>query len=117
MENMLLNQENSCARKKEEKTYIGDAGAEVSLDVSNNLPWNNAAPASLIMDRKTIGDFIRQFRELKELSQDDFANLSGVSKRTLFAIEKGMQVKEESLAKVLKFMGYELKTRFEITKH
>jgi len=63
----------------------------------------------LDMDIKKIGEVIRERRKFLKITQDDLADISGISERTLRDIEKGLANPElGSLMKLCEVLGMEL---------
>ncbi|GAB4235615.1 MAG: helix-turn-helix transcriptional regulator [Ekhidna sp.] len=63
----------------------------------------------LDMDIKEIGEAVRERRKFLKITQDDLADISGISERTLRNIEKGLANPElESLMKLCEVLGLEL---------
>jgi y4mF family transcriptional regulator len=61
------------------------------------------------MDIKEIAETIRERRRFLKITQEDLADISGVSERTLRDIEKGLANPElESLMKLCEVLGLEL---------
>ena len=61
------------------------------------------------MDIKKIGEVIRERRKFLKITQEDLADISGISERTLRDIEKGLANPElESLMKLCEVLGLEL---------
>ena len=61
------------------------------------------------MDIKEIGATVRERRKFLKITQDDLADISGISERTLRDIEKGLANPElESLMKLCEVLGLEL---------
>lgn len=58
------------------------------------------------MDIKEIGKTVRERRKFLKITQEDLADISGISERTLRDIEKGLANPElESLMKLCKVLG------------
>jgi y4mF family transcriptional regulator len=61
------------------------------------------------MDIKEIGNTVRERRMFLKITQEDLADISGISERTLRDIEKGLANPElESLMKLCDVLGLEL---------
>lgn len=61
------------------------------------------------MKNKQIGATIRYRRKFLKITQEDLADISGISERTLRDIEKGLANPElESLMKLCEVLGLEL---------
>ncbi|MFT6997590.1 MAG: y4mF family transcriptional regulator [Cryomorphaceae bacterium] len=61
------------------------------------------------MDTKHIGNYLRKRRKVLKISQEDLADIAGVSERTLRDIEKGIANPElASLIKVCEVLGLRL---------
>lgn len=61
------------------------------------------------MDIKEIGNTVRERRKFLKITQEDLADISGISERTLRDIEKGLANPElESLMKLCEVLGLEL---------
>lgn len=62
------------------------------------------------MDIKEIGQKIKNRRRFLKITQEDLADISGISERTLRDIEKGLANPElQSLIKICEVLGLELK--------
>ncbi len=58
------------------------------------------------MDKKELGNSIRERRKFLKITQEDLADISGISERTLRSIEKGEANPElDSLLKICEVMG------------
>lgn len=63
----------------------------------------------LHMNIKEIGEAVKERRKFLKITQDDLADISGISERTLRDIEKGLANPElESLVKLCEVLGLEL---------
>lgn len=61
------------------------------------------------MDIKEIGATVRERRKILRITQEDLADISEISERTLRDIEKGLANPElESLTKLCELLGLEL---------
>ena len=61
------------------------------------------------MTTKEIGNTVRERRKFLKITQEDLADISGISERTLRDIEKGLANPElESLMKLCEVLGLEL---------
>ena len=61
------------------------------------------------MTTKEIGNTVRERRKFLKITQEDLADISGISERTLRDIEKGLANPElESLMKLGEVLGLEL---------
>jgi len=61
------------------------------------------------MTTKEIGNTVRERRKFLKITQEDLADISGISERTLRDIEKGLANPElESLIKLCEVLGMEL---------
>lgn len=61
------------------------------------------------MDIKEIGDTVRERRKFLKITQEDLAEISGISERTLRDVEKGLANPElESLMKLCEVLGLEI---------
>ncbi len=66
----------------------------------------------LDMDIKQIGTTLRERRKFLNITQEDLADISGISERTLRDIEKGLANPElESLMKLCEVLGLKIKVR------
>ncbi len=64
------------------------------------------------MDIKQIGTTLRERRKFLNITQEDLADISGISERTLRDIEKGLANPElESLMKLCEVLGLKIKVR------
>ena len=64
------------------------------------------------MDIKQIGTTLRERRKLLNVTQEDLADISGVSERTVRDIEKGLANPElESLMKLCEVLGLEVSVK------
>ena len=62
------------------------------------------------IELEEVGDFVRNFRKTKKVRQSDFAELCGVSKNVLAAIEANKQsVKLGNFIRVTSFLGLKVK--------
>lgn len=62
------------------------------------------------MDINEIGKKIKNRRKFLKITQEDLADISGISERTLRDIEKGLANPElQSLMKICEVLGLELK--------
>lgn len=58
------------------------------------------------MDKKELGNSIRERRKFLKITQEDLADISGISERTLRSIEKGEANPElDSLLKICEVLG------------
>lgn len=58
------------------------------------------------MDKKALGNSIRERRKFLKITQEDLADISGISERTLRSIEKGEANPEfNSLLKICDVLG------------
>ncbi len=61
------------------------------------------------MDRKAIGKVLKERRKFLNVTQEDLADIAGISERTLRDIEKGLANPElESLMNICEVLGLEL---------
>ena len=61
------------------------------------------------MNMKQIGVTLRERRKFLKITQEDLADISGISERTLRDIEKGLANPEmESLMKLCEVLGLEI---------
>lgn len=61
------------------------------------------------MNIQEIGNTVRERRKFLKITQEDLADISGISERTLRDIEKGLANPElESLMKLCEVLGLEL---------
>lgn len=84
-------------------TSTRDAGRETSIDGSTNNPPSQTAPPSVIATSGDLGQLVRQMREQRKMSQQDFADLAGVGRRFLSELENGKTTLE--FDKVLRVAG------------
>ena len=64
------------------------------------------------MNIKQIGTTLRERRKLLNVTQEDLADISGVSERTVRDIEKGLANPElESLMKLCEVLGLEVSVK------
>ena len=74
-----------------------------------NTSFAKTGKVLLDMDIKEIGKTVRERRKFLKITQEDLADISGISERTLRDIEKGSANPElESLMKLCKVLGLEL---------
>lgn len=55
-----------------------------------------------------LGEFLRRRRKERGISQDDYAEMIGVSHATLSALENGKPVSSATLLKAVSFLGLNL---------
>lgn len=61
------------------------------------------------MNTKEIGKIVKERRKFLKITQEDLADISGISERTLRDIEKGLANPElESLMKLCEVLGLKL---------
>lgn len=66
------------------------------------MMWTNAYSV------QQLGAFVREVRKVKGYTQDDFAEVIGVSHATLSALENGRGVSSETLVRALGYLGLRL---------
>lgn len=66
------------------------------------MEWSN------VYSLKQLGDFLKQRRKARGLSQDEYAEMIGVSHATLSALENGKPVSSATLLKAVSFLGLNL---------
>lgn len=64
--------------------------------------WSN------IYSAEQLGSFLKQTRKAKGFTQDEFAEMIGVSHATLSALENGKSVSSTTLEKAWQFLGLKL---------
>ncbi|MEM8966594.1 MAG: helix-turn-helix transcriptional regulator [Bacteroidota bacterium] len=61
------------------------------------------------MNVKELGNTVRERRKFLKITQEDLADIAGISERTLRDVEKGLANPElESLVKLCEVLGLEL---------
>lgn len=55
-----------------------------------------------------LGEFLKQRRRARGISQDEYAEIIGVSHATLSALENGRSVSSATLLKAINFLGLNL---------
>lgn len=69
------------------------------------------------METNGLGNKVPEFRELKNLTQSDLAELTGVSRQTIHAVETGAFVPSITLSlKITKIFNVEFKDVFYLKK-
>ena len=71
----------------------------------NDISVNNSGLFSDKMYLKRIGDFIRIQRQNQHKSQEQLANDAGVSRSTLSLLERGENVRLDSLIQILRILN------------
>ncbi len=66
------------------------------------------------MNYKELGEFIKSERHKLQLTQTDLAKLTGVTDRTIKSIEAGMKTHINTLRKVVKLLGHEVKMDIQV---
>ena len=66
------------------------------------MEWSN------VYSLKQLGDFLKQRRKACGISQDDYAEMIGVSHATLSALENGKSVSSATLMKAVSYLGLNL---------
>ena len=69
------------------------------------------------MDLKKIGNLVIQRREFLHLRQEDLAELSGITIKTIHLVEQGKgNPSFETLTKLLTVLGLELEVKVKVNK-
>ena len=101
---------------------IGQAGAGVSLDLSDTNPLSESAPDLLIMDDvnvKNLGQLIELHLKREKLSVPDFAKKVDASRNTIYSIvrnEKDYNPKLDLLLRICDELGIKMKFFRELTE-
>lgn len=66
------------------------------------VSWTNAYTV------KQVGSFLKKIRRERGYTQDEFAEIVGVSHATLSALENGKSVSTKTLERALQFLGLRL---------
>ncbi|MBC2890055.1 helix-turn-helix domain-containing protein [Gordonibacter massiliensis (ex Traore et al. 2017)] len=66
------------------------------------MEWSN------VYSLKQLGDFLKQRRKARGISQADYAEMIGVSHATLSSLENGKPVSSETVMKAISYLGLNL---------